>query len=63
MNLDGAMAIIFGANIGTAASALLASVGANAEARRVALAHAVFKVVGVALFLPFSVLFADLVRM
>ncbi|GAC1459781.1 MAG: Na/Pi cotransporter family protein [Candidatus Limnocylindrales bacterium] len=63
MNLDGAMAIIFGANIGTAASALLASVGANAEARRVALAHAVFKVVGVALFLPFSVIFADLVRM
>ena len=63
MNLDGAMAIIFGANIGTAASALLASVGANAEARRVALAHAAFKVLGVALFLPFSVLFADLVRM
>ena len=63
MNLDGAMAIIFGANIGTAASALLASVGANAEARRVALAHAVFKVLGVALFLPFSVVFADLVRM
>jgi len=63
MNLDGAMAIIFGANIGTAASALLASVGANAEARRVALAHAVFKVVGVAIFLPFSVAFADLVRM
>ena len=63
MNLDGAMAIIFGANIGTAASALLASVGANAEARRVALAHAVFKVVGVAIFLPFSIAFADLVRM
>ena len=63
MNLDGAMAIIFGANIGTAASALLASVGANAEARRVALAHAAFKVIGVAIFLPFSVMFADLVRM
>jgi len=63
MNLDGAMAIIFGANIGTAASALLASVGANAEARRVALAHAAFKVIGVAIFLPFSVVFADLVRM
>jgi len=63
MNLDGAMAIIFGANIGTAASALLASVGANAEARRVALAHAVFKVVGVLIFLPFSVIFADLVRL
>jgi phosphate:Na+ symporter len=62
MNLDGAMPIIFGANVGTAATALVAAVGANAEARRVAAAHAIFKVVGVLLFLPFSVAFADLVR-
>jgi phosphate:Na+ symporter len=62
MNLDGAMPIIFGANIGTAATALVAAVGANAEARRVAAAHAIFKVVGVLIFLPLSVAFADLVR-
>jgi len=62
MNLDGAMPIIFGANIGTAATALVAAVGANAEARRVAAAHAVFKVIGVLIFLPLSVAFADLVR-
>jgi phosphate:Na+ symporter len=62
MNLDGAMPIIFGANVGTAATALIAAVGANAEARRVAAAHAVFKVIGVLIFLPFSVWFADLVR-
>jgi len=62
MNLDGAMPMIFGANVGTAATALVAAVGANAEARRVAAAHATFKVVGVLIFLPFSVLFADLVR-
>lgn len=62
MNLDGAMPIIFGANIGTAATALVAAVGANAEARRVAAAHALFKVIGVLLFLPVSVAFADLVR-
>jgi phosphate:Na+ symporter len=62
MNLDGAMPMIFGANVGTAATALVAAVGANAEARRVAAAHAIFKVVGVLIFLPFSVLFADLVR-
>jgi len=62
LNLDGAMPIIFGANIGTAATALIAAVGANAEARRVAAAHAIFKVVGVLIFLPLSVYFADLVR-
>lgn len=62
MNLDGAMPMIFGANVGTAATALVAAVGANAEARRVAAAHAIFKVVGVLIFLPFSVLFAELVR-
>ncbi len=60
--LDGAIPIIFGANIGTAATALLASVGTNVEARRVAVAHAAFKVVGVLLFLPFSAPFADFVR-
>jgi len=62
MNLDGAMPIIFGANVGTAATALIAAVGANAEARRVAAAHAIFKVVGVLIFLPLSIAFADLVR-
>ncbi|HEX9494150.1 MAG TPA: Na/Pi cotransporter family protein, partial [Candidatus Limnocylindria bacterium] len=62
MNLDGAMPIIFGANVGTAATALVAAIGANAEARRVAAAHAAFKVIGVLIFLPLSVAFADLVR-
>jgi len=62
LNVDGAMPIIFGANVGTAATALIASVGANAEARRVAAAHAIFKVVGVLIFLPLSVQFAELVR-
>src|SRR6266850_2584708 len=53
--LAGAIPIIFGANIGTAVTALLAAVGQNAEARRVAAAHAAFKVVVVAaIFLPFS---------
>ena len=62
MNLDGAMPMIFGANVGTAATALVAAVGANAEARRVAAAHAIFKVLGVLIFVPFSVAFADLVK-
>ncbi|TMB59585.1 MAG: Na/Pi cotransporter family protein [Chloroflexi bacterium] len=59
--LVGAIPIIFGANIGTAVTALIAAVGQNAEARRVAAAHAAFKVVGVALFFPFIGPFSDLV--
>lgn len=59
--LVGAIPIIFGANIGTAVTALLAAIGQNAEARRVAAAHAAFKVVGVVLFYPFIGPFAELV--
>src|SRR5438876_330175 len=61
MPLSGAIPIIFGANIGTAATALFAAIGQNAEALRVAAAHAAFKVVGVILFVPFAGLFTDLV--
>jgi phosphate:Na+ symporter len=62
MPLLGAIPVILGANVGTAATAALAAVGQNAEARRVAAAHGAFKVIGVVLFLPFVGLFADLVR-
>jgi phosphate:Na+ symporter len=61
MPLSGAIPIIFGANIGTAATALFAAIGQNAEALRVAAAHAAFKIVGVILFVPFAGLFTDLV--
>ncbi len=61
LGLEGAIPIIFGANIGTAATAALASVGASVEARRVATAHASFKLLGVALFVPFIAPFASLV--
>jgi len=52
MPLAAALPIIFGANIGTCATALASSLGANAEAKRVALAHTFFKVGGVLIFLP-----------
>jgi phosphate:Na+ symporter len=59
--IEGAIPVILGANVGTAATALLASAGANVEARRVAVAHAAFKVIGAALFLPVMDPFAGLV--
>ncbi|MBQ2846948.1 MAG: Na/Pi cotransporter family protein [Clostridia bacterium] len=48
--LDLALFIILGANIGTCVTALLASVGANANSKRVALIHFTFNVVGTAFF-------------
>ena len=62
MPLEGAVPVILGANVGTAATALVASLGANTEARRVALAHAGFKIGGAVIFLPLLAPFADLVR-
>ena len=45
---------IFGANIGTTATAILASAGSNYVGRQVAWAHCFYKVAGVLLFLPFT---------
>jgi phosphate:Na+ symporter len=59
--LDGAIHIVLGANIGTCSTALMASMRAPAEARRVAWAHVIFKVIGVLLMLPFLPLFERLV--
>ena len=52
ISLPGAVAIVLGANIGTCATALAASIGATAEAKRVAAAHIAFKVLGAALVFP-----------
>src|SRR5262245_60181048 len=53
IGLNGAVAIVLGANIGTCATALTASVGATAEAKRVAVAHIAFKLLGAVIMLPF----------
>lgn len=61
LTLDSAMPIVLGANIGTCVSAIVSSLGASIDARRVALAHVLFKVVGVLAVLPFLGLFTQLV--
>ncbi|MBR2650269.1 MAG: Na/Pi cotransporter family protein [Clostridia bacterium] len=48
--LDLALFIILGANIGTCVTALLASVGANANSKRVALIHFTFNTIGTVIF-------------
>jgi phosphate:Na+ symporter len=59
--LDGAVAIVLGANIGTCATALMAAIGASAEAKRVAVAHIAFKLLGAAIVFPFIDPFTALV--
>ncbi len=63
INLETAIAIILGANIGTCATALLGSVRSQQEARQVATAHVLFKVIGVVLMIPFLKPFAGLVEL
>lgn len=61
LTLDAAMPIVLGANIGTTVSAIVSSFGASVDAKRVALAHTLFKVLGVLIVLPFLGLFTSLV--
>lgn len=61
MTLDAAIPLIFGANIGTCTTALLASMGASREAKRAALAHIIFNGLKVCVFLPFIPWYRDLV--
>ncbi len=49
INIWTAVPIVLGDNIGTTITAILASIGTNANARRTALAHALFNLIGVCL--------------
>ncbi|MFC2149589.1 Na/Pi cotransporter family protein [Candidatus Auribacterota bacterium] len=53
IDLRAAIPLILGCNVGTCVTALLASIGANITAKRVALAHILFNVIGVVIFFPF----------
>ena len=57
--LELALFIVLGANIGTCVTALLASIGAQANAKRVALIHFVFNVMGTVLFTVILWVFKD----
>lgn len=58
LDLQGAIPILLGSNIGTCITAVLASIGSNIAAKRVAAAHVLFNVIGTVLFmillLPFT---------
>lgn len=60
---EAALPIVFGANIGTCGTALLSSIGATTEAKRVAISHVVYKAIAAFLLLPLLEPFGALVRM
>ena len=62
LSLEAALPIVFGANVGTCASQLLAGALGGRSGRQLALGHLLFKVIGVLLFLPFLGPFASLVE-
>jgi len=51
IELDAALPVLFGDNIGTTITAILASIGASVAARRTAAAHVIFNIVGTVLFM------------
>lgn len=53
INFEQAYPIIFGQNIGTCVTALLASIGANKTAKRAAVIHLLFNICGTLLFMLF----------
>lgn len=61
IGLPAAIAVIFGSNIGTCITGVIASIGSSVNAKRVAVSHVMLNVIGVLLFLPFLTPFSDLI--
>lgn len=62
IDLKGALPVLFGDNIGTTITAIIASLGANIAAKRVAGAHVAFNVIGTIICLVFLVPFTSLIQ-
>lgn len=62
IGLAGAIPILFGDNIGTTITALLASIGQSRDAKRTAIAHTCFNISGTIVFSFFIPLFARFVQ-
>ncbi len=63
VTLEAGIALALGANIGTCVTAMLASIGKPAEAKRAAAVHVLFNVAGAALWIGFIGSLADLAIM
>lgn len=61
LDLDAALPVLFGDNIGTTITAVLASIGASVAARRAAATHVMFNLIGATIFLIILYPFTSLV--
>ena len=62
ISLQGALPVLFGDNIGTTITAIIASLGANIAAKRVAASHVLFNVLGTLVCLLFLGAFTNMVQ-
>jgi phosphate:Na+ symporter len=62
LSLEASIPLLMGANVGTAITAILASIGTNRDAKRVAFAHTFFKLFGVLILIWFIPEFVKLVE-
>lgn len=62
ISIDLALPIVFGCNIGTCITAIIASIGTNKTAHKAALLHLIFNIVGTVVFIPFIGIIAKFVQ-
>lgn len=62
IGLAGAIPVLFGDNIGTTITALLASIGQSRNAKRTAIAHCIFNISGTLLFIWFVKPYAEFIK-
>ncbi|GEN31090.1 phosphate:Na+ symporter [Cerasibacillus quisquiliarum] len=62
IGLDAALPVLFGDNLGTTITAVLAALGASVAAKRAALTHVIFNVIGATIFLIFLGTFTTFVQ-
>ncbi len=62
ISIETGVALILGANIGTAVTAILAAMGKTRDAKRAAMGHVVFNVLGVLIWIPFIGVLTGLVE-
>jgi phosphate:Na+ symporter len=63
IDLPTALPILFGSNIGTTITAILASIGASLNAKRAALAHSIFNILGSVIFMFFIPVISRLIQL
>ncbi|GGE74096.1 Na/Pi cotransporter family protein [Priestia taiwanensis] len=63
ISLEAALPVLFGDNIGTTITAVLAAIGASVAARRAAATHVIFNLVGSIIFLLILPLFTSVIEM